>query len=206
MPATAQEMYQPDPPQEMYQSYPPYQPVQVPQPQPGEPSHAYQGRLLRFVLTYGAAGLTLSELEAADTAAAWSVAQLPAELDANAARLDSHLHAARLQLAARMAEKRRQQAALARMFAEMDDEPPQAGDAPGGAQDAPQAPPESDADRAARLIRAAMLLIMGPQDPGRGGPGSPATLVPPRPNLPPSGVQLRAPQPQAPAPPARRRF
>lgn len=153
-----------------------------PEQQPGEYQIAYAHRVLGYAFNYGIEPLTLSQLEIADHHAQIAVCDLPATLAPHHAILDARLHALRLQLAGRMAEKRRQLAAINRALGELTGTP---GDAP----DAPQSQPgaqESDADRAARLLRAALLLIMGQPPTGNGG-GRPAPLVPPAPTRPPAG-------------------
>lgn len=162
--------------------------------QPGEPRQEYAFRVFQYVLMFGAEPLSLSQLETADAEAQHAVSRLPAHLDADAARLDATLHTLRLRLAARMQEKRAQRARLQRLLDQTAQEPPPEPDGPHSAADTA----ESDADRAARLLRAALLLIMGPQQPPGGGGGRPAVLIRPTPKLPPSGQVVN------PYPPARR--
>lgn len=159
-----------------------------PDQQAGEPTPEYASRVLRYALTYGIQPLTMSQLETADNAAQLAVCALPAALNQDAARLDTTLHALRLRLACRMAEKRRQLAAINRALEEMTPSPSDADEQPGQ----PGQAPESDADRAARLLRAALTLIRGNGNGSQGGGGRPAYLQPPAPVRPgpPGGLHV----------------
>lgn len=156
-----------------------------------EPSSDYRHRVLTHALKFGISELSLSQCEQADRAAQLAVTALPQHLDPMQARLDVHLHTLRLRLSARMAEKHAQLASLQRSLDLLaQDASRVAIDAPGGVQRV-DGPPESDADRATKLLRAALVLIMG-QPPRDGGGGSGARLIPPTPKLP-SGGQARRP-------------
>ena len=153
--------------------------------QPAEPMPEYAHRVLGYALAYGIEPLSLSQLETADSAAQQAVTALPATFQPHDAVLDATLHALRLRLAARMAEKRRQLAALQRALDELDSPSHADGIAPPEAADTVESE-ESDADRATKLLRAALLLIMG-QPPNSNGGGRPAPLIPPSPTRPPAG-------------------
>lgn len=153
----------------------------------------YAARVLRYALLYGPEPLTLAQLEAADAQAQRHVAMLPARLDVDAARLDTTLHMLRHRLAARIAQRHAQAAHEARMQAALDQEPLTTR----MAQDSLQASEMTDQERALTLLRAALVLIMGPQDPGHDGGGRPARLVPPRPTRPSPGTTLDPRRPNA---------
>lgn len=163
-----------------------------------EPQPEYATRVLGYALTFGIEPLSLEQLETADAQAARIVANLPAHFDdePDARRLDATLHTLRLRLACRMGEKRRQRAALQRAMDELYASPPDDPTRQAGADMAEL----SDQERALTLLRAALVLIMGPQPPGSNGGGRPAPLVPPPPTRPPSGQAVD------PRPPAPRRF
>lgn len=152
-----------------------------------EPQSDYSARVLRYALTSGIEPLSLEQLEIADRAAQLQVSMLPSRLDADTSRVDDLYHTLRLRLAARMAEKRRQLAQEQRTLTALgltqapDESEPQTG--------ADTAEVEADSERAARLLRAALVLIMGPPN-GNGGGGRPATLIKPTPKLPPSGQTI----------------
>lgn len=160
-------------------------PPQVPQPFDQEPQPYYAWRLLQHALSYGISDFGLEQAEQADRAAMQAVAALPAKLDADAARLDQVLHDTRHRLAAHIAQHRADRAQFARMLTELYGAPATLDETPG----APPAP-ESDADRATRLLRAALLLIM---DPGKGNGGDGARLIRPKPTQPPSAGALTSP-------------
>lgn len=152
----------------------------------GEPLPEYAARVLRYALTYGPATLSPADLEQADQAAQRTVAALPAKLDPDAARLDAHLHTLRTRIAHALAAhhqaRRQADTALAALYQAPDD--PDTPDTP----ETPQTPEQ----RAVRLLKAALLLVMGPRD-DRSGPGSPARLIPPTPRLPSGGIALVTP-------------
>lgn len=155
----------------------------------------YATRVLRHALGQGPGLLTLDQLTQADHAAQLEICRLPAKLETlDQGRLLARLHACRLEMAARMDERRAQEAqdaqAMARWSGDADapDLDPQApGDAPDHAPDNPQA-------RAFRLLRAALTLILDGNDPhpSNGGGGRPAPLIPPAPTRPPAGIALDA--------------
>lgn len=130
----------------------------------------YRARALRHALEYGPYGLSLDELRAMDAGAAWMTRNLPARLDQadpHWARLDDRIHELRLYAARRLDAHR---AAWARLCAELtqgqDDEQPPDQDAPQG----PEAQPETETERAARLLRAGLIALMqGLDDPRDGG-------------------------------------
>lgn len=164
-----------------------------PEQQPGETAQAYQGRILQYALRHGIGLLSPSQWEACDTAAQHAVCRLAPRLTVTDHHLDRQLSALRHRIAARMAHRRATLARLDAMIADLYQEAPRQGDAPGGPQQ-PQEAPESDADRAAKLLRAALTLIMGQggQD-GQGGGGRGARLIRPVPKLPPGGAAVRIP-------------
>jgi hypothetical protein len=141
--------------------------------------------------------LTLAQLELADAQAQRHVCALPSKLDVDGTRLDATLHALRHRIAAQMVQRRRQQAQDARTLAALAPTPPDDLDTPGGPGEAPEAP-QSDQARALRLLKAALTLIMGPEDDQDGGGGRPARLQPPGPTRPPQGqaVPLRPTPPK----------
>lgn len=118
---------------------------------------------------------------------AYAVAQA-AQLDAPGAKVDAQVHDLRLRVQTRQEAERRRLAAqeqacnalLARVYGPQDDEAIE-----GGPQ--AQAPQASPQDRAVRLMRAALLLIMDDHQ-GDNPPGGQTTrITPPRPQLPPGG-------------------
>jgi hypothetical protein len=177
-----------------------YQPP--PDRQPGEPAHCYQVRVLEYVLQYSQIEvLSTDQLESADSAAAWSVAQLGHQegqggtLTPDEARLNDTLHAVRLRLQARLAAKRAQLASLQRLLDQADQTPPTGieavQDADAAADALQQQTPE---EQAARLLRAALQLLLGPQQPPNGnGGGRPARLQPPPPTKPSPGQAQQPP-------------
>lgn len=155
-----------------------------PEQQPDEPQLEYAGRVLAYALNYGPAPLTLTQLATADARAVEMIAGLPQKVDAYAytsldqdgARLYETLHQLRARIATRTAEKRAQLASLQRLMDAAEQEAAAAQEA------AQEETPESDQDRALRLLRAALILIMQPgQD---GGGGRPARLQRPVPSQP----------------------
>lgn len=152
-----------------------------------EPTSEYRARVLGYALQFGIEPLSLSQLEHADSCAQACVAALPMKLDPDQARHDQALHALRSRLAARMHEKRAQRASLQRLIDGMEEEATTAANAPAPADTVEVSP----AERAARLLKAALILIMDPPS-GNGG-GQHAKLQPPTPKLPPSGDALPVP-------------
>lgn len=150
----------------------------------------YASRVLRYALTYGIEPLAMSQLELADACAAESVAGLPGKLSYDQGRLDEWLHALRLRLQARMHEKRAQLAATQRLLNDLESDPQ---DDQIDAQTGAGMAELTDQDRALKLLRAALSLIMGPQPPSNGGGGTPAKLIPPSPTRPPAGSALTIP-------------
>ena len=144
----------------------------------------------------------LEGLRHLDAGLAVAVYGLPAKLDApHLVRLDDDLHALRLRVARRIAQRQAQLDALQSWIygppADQDDDQDASQDA--------QAPPEDDATRAARLLRAALTLIMQPPQDGPQG-GTRTRLQPPRPPMGPTPAgALRQPTTptQAPALPTR---
>lgn len=159
---------------------------------PGEPLPEYASRVLRYAITYGLTPLTLSQLELADATACACVAQFPQTLSPDDARQDAALHALRLQLQARAAQKRAQLAGLQKLIDQCDQDTQTSANAPG------VAPELSDQERALQLLRAALTLIMQPPGSQDGGKG--ARLIAPTPSRPPGANALQPP----PVPPARR--
>lgn len=163
------------------------------QQQVAETRPEYAARVLRFVLDTRQTGmLTCEQLEQADQAAQRAAANLPTKLDEAHARIAQRLTDTRHQLAAALRWRKEQHAAAEAQHQEAQaggqDDP---GDdpGPGGDQKA-----ETDADRAVRLLRAALTLIVTPprrdQD---GGGGQGARLIAPRPTLPTGGIALTQP-------------
>lgn len=135
--------------------------------------------------------LELAQLEALDQAAAAAVRRLPPRLDPAQAddRLDNRLHLLRLCLAYRIQADRQ----LAAQLQQAQDQARDAGGPETPQDDPQQAPEQTEQERALTLLRAALTLVMRSPDPGRGGPGSPAKLIRPRPTLPGGGVALQPP-------------
>ena len=155
--------------------------------QPAEPLPEYAARVLRYALHYGPEHLMLSQLDIADAQAARHVAALPASLDHGSTVLDTCLHTLRLRMQRQMALRRAQLTTLQRLIDQTTQNPPDH-ETPHSGPDMVE--PESDAARAARLLRAALLLIMGPQPPSSNGGGRPARLQPRPPGKPgpPGGI------------------
>ena len=157
----------------------------------------YASRVLRYALNIGPETLTISQLEIADVQASRHVAALPAALDHGGAVLDGCLHGLRHRMQRLMAAKRRQLAQLQRMIDGSGAGMPSDDGAPTGQPDASSGAPQTEQERALALLRAALMLIMGPQPPngnGSGG-GRPAMLVRPKPGRPPSGQAVNPRQP-----------
>lgn len=152
-----------------------------------EPQPEYATRVLGYALTFGLEPLTLAQLETADAQAARIVASLPAHMNPDQTRLDATLHALRLRIACRLGEKRRQRAQLQRLLDQLGQESTQTGiDAQTGADMAEL----SDQERAVRLLKAALLLILDPGQGGSNGGGRPAPLQPPPPTRPSPGQAI----------------
>lgn len=151
----------------------------------GEPLPEYASRVLRYALTFGIDPLSMSQLELADSTASLSVASLPSKLSYDQAKLNEWLHTLRLRLQARMQQKRAQLAQLQRMIDQASSDPDQNRNAPSATDTAEL----TDQERAIRMLRAALILIMDPpsQD-GDGGKG--ARLIPPSPTRPNQGIAL----------------
>ena len=167
----------------------------------GETMPEYASRVLGYALRYGIGPLTASQLDLADATAQGIACSHPKEMDPDQARLDQTIHTLRLQIQREQLTRRARLTALQRLFDQMDATPSADLDAPqGNLADERQ---ESDADRAARLLKAALMLIMGPGlGPGNGGGGRPARLQPPPPDKGPGSHADSRPTP----PPVGRRF
>lgn len=169
-------------------------PADCPDQQPDETARAYQGRVLRYAVRYPSLeGLSPAQLEIADTAAQHAVCALPKDLSPTDHHLDRQLSALRHRIAARVAHRRATLARLQRMIDQMDPNPSPDGDAPEGQPDQAEGHQETDADRAAKLLRAALTLIMGNGNGDQGGGGRGARLIRPVPQLPPGGQALQVP-------------
>lgn len=166
-------------------------PAPCPPQAPHEPTPEYRARVLRYALAHGLAWLDLAQLDQADRAAQISAASLPMKLDPAAARYDARLHDLRLQIASRLRTHRTRWEAIGRELSQLTPSDPEK-IAPGRAQ--PAQTPESDADLAARLLKAALILIMGQGDDRQGGQR--ARLIPPRPTKPSGGTTLAVPTAQ----------
>lgn len=143
----------------------------------------YAARVLGYALRYGCHTLDGEQLRHADSAAQLAACSLPADLDPDQARFNDTLHTLRLEIQREQLTRAAQLARLAAQLAEMTE---QTDDPQDLGHDAPE---ESDTDRAAKLLRAALLLIMGPLDPGTGNGGGRRTPLQPPPNPKPSGTQ-----------------
>jgi hypothetical protein len=159
-----------------------------------EPTPDYRARCLRYALAYGVYGLSLDELTAADQGAQWAVQALPGRLDRDETKhlqpLDRQLHELRHQIHRRQEAHRRAWIALMAQV-DQDELEAQAPDQDAGQdQDAP--PPETDQDRAVRLLRAGLMLLMGGQDDQDGG-GKGARLKRPIGPIAPTGDALQQP-------------
>jgi hypothetical protein len=163
----------------------------------GERLPEYAARVLRYAITYGLTPLTLSQLELADATAQGCVAAFPQTLNQDDARQDAALHALRLRLQARAAEKRAQLAQLQRLIDACDQDTQHAVNGPQGNQGNQDGPEQTDQERALQLLRAALTLIMQPPPPGSQDGGKGARLQRPTPNRPPGTNALQPPTPDA---------
>lgn len=149
-----------------------------------EPISSYQTRVLRFALRYGIAGFSLRQLEIADARAQEAVCRIGGgkDLDQDARKLDDTLHALRLRLQKAISARRK---AWTDVEAQLQDLAQIAAQEATAAQDEAsqdQGPnQDSDQDRAVRLLRAALLLILD-QGTDQGGGGRKARLQPPGPD------------------------
>lgn len=163
------------------------------QQQVGETLPEYAARVLRFVLaTRDTSMLSTEQLEQADQAAQRAAANLPTKLDEAHARIAQRLTDTRHQLAAALRWRKEQHRAAQAQHqedAQAGQDDPQDTTGPTGGQ-----PAETDADRAVRLLRAALTLIVTPprRDQDQGG-GQGARLIAPRPTLPTGGIALTQP-------------
>jgi hypothetical protein len=169
---------------------------------PDTPS--YRAALVRAALDGQPLPTDPETLRHLDAGLAAVVYALPARLDQADAHgesrshlraLDQAAHDLRLRIAARMARHQARWTALERALYPEGQDTPQAPDAPGEAPDAPQ---EDDATRAARLLRAALTLIMQPP-PDRPDGGQLARLTKPRPPMGPTPTAALR-QPTTPVP------
>lgn len=158
---------------------------EVPTREQAETLPQYAARVLGYALAHGLTDLSTEQIEQADQAAQRAAAALPMKLSPSDSRLDDALHVIRHRIARTLQERRSARAQLARMLRDL--YPPTEETEP---QAAAQGAPEDDATRAARLMRAALTLIMDPRQ-GEGGKG--ARLVRPTPSLPPSGIAQQPP-------------
>lgn len=166
----------------------------IPRPRPqtaDEPQHLYALELIRHVIAHGCATLTLDELRQADRfypLVVWRLeSTTTAERLAEARRwILKVIEAREASLAAWMDEYASQEEELTQADTNQEQIEPE------------ELPP---AERAIRLMRAALIEIMdgqGPQDDGR-GPGSRVPVAPRPPKFPPSNAQAIPPTPPQPA-------
>lgn len=159
----------------------------------GESLPEYASRVLRYALAEGPDTLTLEQCRHADAAAQLHICSLPAHLEnLDQGRILVSLHTCRLAIAAHAARRQQEAAQHAATLAALEPSP-QEEEQPQGSQDDS---PERDADRAARLLRAALTLIMQPPDSqGGNGGGRPARLQPRPPTKPgpPGGMHADEP-------------
>lgn len=152
----------------------------------------YRARALRHALQWGPWGLDLEQLRAMDAGAAWMIRTLPARLDQEPPHmraLDDRIHDLRLYAARRLDAHRAAWGAIcAQLTQGQDDEQPPDQDAPQG----PEAPPETETERAARLLRAGLVALMQGLDDPRDG-GMHARLKHPIGPIAPSGDALKQP-------------
>lgn len=166
---------------------------------PEETLPEYRARVLRYALRYGPTTLDAAQLRAADAAAQAAASSLPAYLEKHpgAATFDEHLHTLRLRIAEHQERRRLAWKELEEEFRELDEA--QALDETAAQDEAPAAQ-ETDQERAIKLLRAALTLVMQPPAPGQNGGGRPAPLQPQPPGKGP-GAQA---DDRTPAPPGRR--
>ena len=156
-------------------------PLSCPDQAADETRPEYAARCLRYLLAGGPlSALTREQLAQADTAAQTQVCRLPLVLEPHDQTQDRTLNDIRHRLAQ---EQRRRSATAAQAAAILEAcYPPTSDldDAPG-----PQDAPQTAEQRAVRLLKAALILIMDDERP-RGGRG--ARLIPPSPTRPPGSV------------------
>jgi hypothetical protein len=171
-----------------------YQPIPTlaPYAPTAETLHEFQARALRHMIATGALySLDRETLEQADQAACRMAVSLPKDLDAVQGTLNQRIANIRHSIARELDRRRRVLADLQRKLDATDASTP--GVDP---SDPIDDLPETNHDRGVRLLRAALILIMGDDD--RGGGGRKAPLVPPAPTQPPQGTAVARPA----APPA----
>lgn len=138
---------------------------------------------IAHALQWGISDLDGQGLRVLDSIALAAVRALPKDLTTTDAIVNDRMHDLRLRIALEQARRARQWATIAAQIAGMETNP----DADQDVLDQdPEQSQETDADRAAKLLRAALLLIMGPQQPGNGGGGRPVRPTPPGPRTPPN--------------------
>lgn len=166
----------------------------TPAPQaPGEDVPTYRARLLCHALAHGIAGLDLDQLRAIDHGAAQAVQSLPGRIDQDETKhlqpLDRQLHELRHQIHRRQEAHRRRWEAIA---AQLTQDTAPAQEAPQDEAQDQDAPPETRQDRAARLLRAGLIELMGDQGTDQDG-GKGARLQPPPTPRPPAAPGLTPP-------------
>lgn len=149
--------------------------------QPLAPDALPQERIAH-ALQWGIGNLDGAGLRALDSIALAAVRGLPQELSPTDRIVDDRMHDLRLRIAQEQARRAQAWARIASQLAGMETDPDTDHDVPDQEQDQ-----ETDQDRALKLLRAALLLIMGPQQPGNGGGGGrPVRPMPPGPRTPPN--------------------
>ena len=143
-----------------------------PCPQDGAPQ-----ALIAYALRWGLDTCDGAQLRRLDAVAMAAVRALPKDLTPTDHTLDRTLHDLRLRIATEQTRRAEQWARIAAQLAGLETNSDGDHDIPD--QDTPE---ETDQDRAVKLLRAALTLIMGPQ--GGNGGGRPARLQPPSPTRP----------------------
>lgn len=147
---------------------------------PTPPPDADPQDLVRYALHCGLVALDGQQLRRLDAIALVTVQALPKDLEHGDRLLDTTMHDLRLSIAREQASRAQAWARIAAQCAGMDTDP----ETDQEVLDQVQTSEETDQERAIKLLRAALLLIMGP---GQDGGGRGARLQRPVPTMPPSG-------------------
>lgn len=137
---------------------------------------------LAHALRYGVGGMDGAQLRTLDQIALVAVQAYPKDLEPHQATVLETLSQLRHRIAAEQTRRAQAWARIAAQCADMETDPETDQTILDQDQDATQ---ETDADRAAKLLRAALLLIMGPQGGNNGGGGRPVRPIRPGPTTPP---------------------
>ena len=137
---------------------------------------------LAHALQFGVGGLDSEQLRRLDAIAQAQATSYGKDLEPHQYAVLETLTDLRHRIAAEQTRRAQQWARIAAQLAGLDSDPDTDQEIP---DLGPLATQETDADRAAKLLRAALLLIMGPGPGSNGGGGRPVRPIAPGPTTPP---------------------